>query len=247
MFSATDYDKLQQIMAESTEKKELLCRLLESHQMELRTISHEIRNPLTLVYSTLQLIESQHPETASFKYWKELREDIEYMKQLLEELSSYNNGERLEPEPVNMVTFLKTLSLSFASSLTDTNIEFTSRISPTLPVVHMDPVKMKQVLLNLLGNARDAVLMCPEKSCPAIVLDSCITDSKIQLSISDTGCGISREHLSTVFEPFVTHKPNGTGLGLAIAKRIIQAHQGNIFVTSEVGDGTVFTITFPIQ
>ena len=57
MFTATDYDKLQQIMKESPEKKELLTRLLESHKTEISTISHEIRNPLTLIYSTLQMIE----------------------------------------------------------------------------------------------------------------------------------------------------------------------------------------------
>ena len=96
MFSTTDYDKLQQIMTESPEKKELLSQLLETHRMDISTISHEIRNPLTLVYSTLQLIESQHPEVCTFSHWDHLRQDIEYMKLLLEELSSYNNGERLE-------------------------------------------------------------------------------------------------------------------------------------------------------
>ena len=83
MFSTTDYDKLQQIMSESPEKKDLLSRLLTSHQMTISTISHEIRNPLTLVYSTLQLIESQHPEVSTFRYWPDLKQDIEYMKNIL--------------------------------------------------------------------------------------------------------------------------------------------------------------------
>lgn len=61
MFSETDFDKLQQIMEESPEKREILQRLLDSHQMTISAISHEIRNPLTLIYSTLQLISSQHP------------------------------------------------------------------------------------------------------------------------------------------------------------------------------------------
>lgn len=95
MFSATDYDKLQQIMEESSDKKELLTRLLESHRMEVSAISHEIRNPLTLVYSTLQLIEAQHPEVLDFCHWDSMHQDIEYMTQLLSELSSYNNGEKL--------------------------------------------------------------------------------------------------------------------------------------------------------
>ena len=90
MFTTTDYDNLRQIMAESPEKKELLTRLLASHKMEISTISHEIRNPLTLVYSMLQMIETAHPEVSTFKHWSDLHQNIEYMNQLLEELSSYN-------------------------------------------------------------------------------------------------------------------------------------------------------------
>ena len=122
MFSTTDYDKLHQIMAESPQKKELLTRLLESHRMDISTISHEIRNPLTLVYSTLQLIESQHPEVLTFPHWEGMRQDIEYMKQLLEQLSSYNNGGRLECASTDARTFLRKIALSFASTLVDSQI-----------------------------------------------------------------------------------------------------------------------------
>ena len=69
MFTQTDYDKLKQIMEESPDKKALLTKLLETHRLELSSLSHEIRNPLTLVYSTLQLIESSHPEVLGFKHW----------------------------------------------------------------------------------------------------------------------------------------------------------------------------------
>jgi nitrogen-specific signal transduction histidine kinase len=74
-------------MDESPEKKELLSHLLTSHQMTLSMISQEIRNPLTLIYSTLQLIEAQHPEVTSFKYWSDIHHDIDYMILLLDELS----------------------------------------------------------------------------------------------------------------------------------------------------------------
>ena len=117
MFTKSDYESLQQIMEESPEKKELLTRLLASHQMTLSSISHEIRNPLTLVYSTIQLMESKHPQVTNIPYWSDLRNDIEYMKLLLEELSSYNNGEFLSLSTIDTDTFFKTLALSFASSM----------------------------------------------------------------------------------------------------------------------------------
>lgn len=154
MFTTTDYDNLRQIMAESPEKKELLTRLLASHKMEISTISHEIRNPLTLVYSMLQMIETAHPEVSTFKHWSDLHQNIEYMNQLLEELSSYNNGERLNVSQIETNSFLKTLVLSFASSLVDTDIVFTSKISPRLPRINGDSIKLRQLLLNLLRNEK---------------------------------------------------------------------------------------------
>lgn len=247
MFSTTDYDKLQQIMAESPEKKELLTRLLESHRMDISTISHEIRNPLALVYSTLQLIESQHPEVSSFNHWEEMRQDIEYMKLLLEQLSSYNNSERLECATTDTRTFLRKIALSFASTLVDSHIEFTSKIPPTLPSINIDAMKMKQVLLNLLKNAQDAVHSCPEKNNAAISLAAAFQDQHVVITISDTGCGIAPEDLSTIFEPFITHKQDGTGLGLAIARRITAAHHGSLAVESTLGIGTVFTLALPVQ
>ena len=69
MFTESDYEKLHQIMAESPEKEALLTRLLHSHRMDISTISHEIRNPLTLIYSTLQMIESSNPEVLNIRHW----------------------------------------------------------------------------------------------------------------------------------------------------------------------------------
>lgn len=249
MFTESDYDKLQQIMDETPEKKELLAKLLKSHQMDISTISHEVRNPLTLVYSTLQLIESEHPEVRSFNHWSDLRSDIEYMKQLLEELSSYNNSSMLTLAQIHSDTFLKALALSFATSLIDTDIEFTSHIEPDLPVFTGDQIKLREVLLNLLKNARDAV--CESEYSghdkPQIILDTTSTDTDIIIKVSDNGYGIPHTNLETIFEPFITYKKDGTGLGLAIANRIARMHGGSLTAVSAPGIRTTFTLTLPIQ
>jgi signal transduction histidine kinase len=65
--------------------------------------------------------------------------------------------------------------------------------------------------------------------------------------IQDNGCGISTEHIANIFDPFITYKKNGTGLGLAIASRIIKAHHGTIQVSSDLGVGTTFTLSLPIE
>lgn len=236
-----DYEQLQLLMDEKPENRVLIQKLLDSHQYTISKISHEIRNPLALVYSTLQLIESQHPETLTFKHWKEMHEDIEFMTTLLQELSAYNNGERIHSDTFSSYSFFSRICLSFAASCIDSGIEFTSRLSPTLPDITGDKIKLQEVFLNLLQNSKDAI-----PSNGSIRLEVFTEDANLKILISDTGCGIPDEHLEDIFEIFVTHKSGGTGLGLAIAKRTIQAHHGSITVESKVGKGTRFTILLPL-
>lgn len=240
-FTSNDYEQLQQLMNERPENRALIQKLLDDQQYTISKISHELRNPLTLISSTIQLIEAQHPETASYKYWGSLRGDLEYMSQLLAELSTYNNSERLHTETFSSLEFLQHICLSFAASCTDTDIEFTSKLPDTLPPVTGDRVKLQEVILNLLRNAKDAV-----GSLGTIRLLAGTSENDLTIQISDNGCGIPSEHLETIFDAFVTYKSGGTGLGLAIAKRVVEAHGGTISVSSVPGQGTAFLIKLPI-
>lgn len=252
MFSESDFDRLRQIMEESPEKQELLQRLLDSHQMTISAISHEIRNPLTLIYSNLQLISSQHPDVSGYKQWNQLMQDVEYTNTLLEELSAFNNGSRLNLSVIDASSFFRAVSLSFAVSISNTGIEFTSRIAPTLPEVRCDTVKIRQAVLNLLQNARDGALKQRARTAK-IRLEVFETDQKnasppfLCIKVIDNGSGIPPEYTESIFQPFVTYKDGGTGLGLAIANRIARAHKGSLTVSSVPDQLTVFTLTFPIQ
>ena len=117
----------------------------------------------------------------------------------------------------------------------------TSKICPSIQQITGDKIKLQEVFRNLLKNAFDAT--APNKS---IYLDASLQDKNIIVSIRDTGVGISSEQLENIFEPFVTYKKNGTGLGLAISKRIVDAHGGNLVLTSEENKGTTVTVTLPI-
>ena len=206
----------------------------------LSKFSHELRNPLTAVYSTLQLMESQHPEVKEFKYWSCLASDIEYMNRLLADLSNFSKSEKLQTELFALDELLKEISLSFAASVVNSKVEYTSKISPSVGQITGDKTKLQEVFLNLLKNAYDAA--CPNKT---VFLDASTVGESVVISVRDTGCGISEEQLSTIFEPFVTYKKNGTGLGLPICDHIIKAHGGTITVTSTVGVGTIFEVTLP--
>lgn len=241
-FTSNDYEQLQQLMNESPENRALIQKLLDSHQYTISKISHELRNPLTLISSTLQLIEAQHPEVASYKYWDSMRGDLEFMGKLLTELSTYNNSERLHTETFSSLEFLQKICLSFAASCSDTEIMFTSKLPDSLPPVSGDRVKLQEVILNLLKNAKDAV-----GSHGTIRLFAETAENHLTIQISDNGCGIPSEHLETIFDAFVTYKSGGTGLGLSIAKRVVEAHGGNISVSSVTGQGTTFFIKLPIS
>ena len=203
----------------------------------LNRFSHELRNPLTTLYSTVQLIELKHPEAKSFPYWSTLTYDIESINQLLDEFSSFAKSERLNLTTFDFRTFLEQLSLSFAASIAHSNVTYTCKIDSSITQITGDKTKLQEVFLNLLKNAFEASQ--PNQS---IFFTALQEKNTILLSIRDTGCGISSERLHTIFSPFVTYKKNGTGLGLSICKHIIEAHGGTITVVSRIDVGTTFTI-----
>ncbi len=213
---------------------------LEQQNTELRfalsRLSHEIRNPLSLVSSELQLISSKYPEIADLEYFDNIRENLDYMTDLLEELSVYNNARRLSLIPVSPTEYLTRVADSARPTLDYLGIMLETHISKNLPVIPLDQIKMRQALLNLLRNARQAI----QHEHGRITFTANHIPRGIRITISDNGCGMSEEEKQDIFLPFVTHKKNGTGLGLAITRQIIDAHGGNIQVESVPGTGTTF-------
>ena len=207
----------------------------------LSKFAHELRNPLTTVYSTLQFIEGQHPEVRDFKYWSNLANDLEYMNYLISELSDFSKSERLNLSTFSLKHLLEYVCLSFASTAANSEIQFTSKICPSINQITGDKTKIQEVFFNLLKNAFDAAK--PNKS---VYFEAELLEDKFLFTVKDTGRGIKEEHLPTIFDPFVTYKKGGTGLGLAICKNIVKAHGGIITVESVVNEGTTFWVYLPL-
>lgn len=239
MMHNIDINKMNKLMEENKDTKQIISQLLENHQTTVSTIAHEIRNPLTLVSSALQMIQVQHPEARDFSHWKQTMDDIEFMQQLLDELSTFNNGNTLHYSVFSIEHLLKNISISFAISLDEkeSDIEFSSSIPTNLGKFTGDKIKLEEVFLNILRNAEEAV-----ETKGNIFLSAIRKKDVLLIQVKDNGCGIPKEHLESIFEPFKTYKKEGTGLGLSLSKRIIEAHGGTISVTSQKGQGTVFTI-----
>jgi signal transduction histidine kinase len=114
-------------------------------------------------------------------------------------------------------------------------------LSRQLPKGRFDPAQIKQVLVNLVKNAMQAMTKGG-----TLALSTGSTPDALWLSVSDTGCGIPSDHLARIFEPFYTTKQKGTGLGLMIVDRILRDHGGKVDVHSIVGKGTTFTVWLPL-
>ena len=241
MLKNNERQQLEKFIETNPELSDIVSKVLESYKFNMSKFSHELRNPITLINSSLQLIESQHPEVKTFKFWNETMADIQYVRYLLDELSAYNQSDTMNMSEFNINELMDTI----CSSIRNDNCGLstvTCTYNNSLPMIIGDAVKLRQVITNLLKNAKDAIN--PENGLIHVHIKNEDLDH-ILITITDNGCGIPLEYQSTIFEPFVTYKSNGSGLGLSICKNIIEAHQGTIHFDSQVNKGTTFYITIP--
>lgn len=209
--------------------------------MNIAQISHEIRNPLTLINCTLQLLDCRYPQLKSDDLWIQLTNDVDYLRQLTLSLSDLNRCSHVAFAPVNMNQMLSSIARQYLILAQNQGKHLSAVIPDELPVIACDELKIHQALINLIKNAFEAT-----QSGDTVELCAKATAKRLIISIKDTGIGISQENLPKIFQPFVTEKQGGTGLGLAITKKIIAAHKGSIQVYSREGIGTKFILSLPI-
>ena len=214
----------------------------EEFEFMLSKVSHEIRNPVTLINSFLQLMATKYPQVEQFDYWEDIQENMEFLIDLLNELSKYNNSFRLNKEVIDMNTYLESVANSMRPTLTYLNITLNYEVASELPSMEVDKTKLRETILNIIRNASEAI---PSEGTISICAQK--KQNQLLLTITDNGCGIPEEYLPTLFDPFVAHKKEGTGLGLAIAKQVVEAHGGTIHVTSRPGQGSSFQISLPVN
>lgn len=220
----------------------LYQELLSQHQFMMSQISHEIRNPVTLINSFLQILGKQHPELASEDCWNKIMENMEFLKSLLSDFSQFNNSGRTTMQETNIVHLFHDILESVTPVYRSLGIELILKKETAIPTFLADKTKIRQLILNLLRNAREAIgtggtIVCTLKS----------DGNSVTISIRDTGPGIPDAYQKDLFEPFITHKQEGTGLGLAICRRIAEAHEGSISFSSAPEKGTEFTVVFPVK
>ena len=208
----------------------------------LSTFSHEIRNPLALITSEMQMLSDSQPQLCFNEHWDNIMENLNYIRELLDELSRYQNAGHISLVQTDLSICLDRITSSFRPALDYLGISFETDIPRDLPQISLDQTKIRQALFNLLRNAQEAIQHAHGK---IQIAASAVSDG-IQITVHDNGCGMTARQTEQIFFPFVTYKPGGTGLGLAVTRQIIEAHHGTLRVESVPGEGTTFYILLPL-
>lgn len=206
---------------------------------EYQKIIHEIKNSVCVIGSSLQLIQKQHPEITSFRYWTDVMSDISQLNHIFSEIAAARLCDNLHMELVHTADFLNDIKQR-TNSLFSKDIICSLTLAESLPDINIDSFCMTHALLNLIKNAVESI-----SSTGTVWINAFQKKDRLMITVTDNGCGISQEDLSRLFTPQHSSKENGSGLGLAITKQIVTSHQGIITCDSTLGKGTSFTISLP--
>ncbi|MGB9631906.1 MAG: two-component system sensor histidine kinase NtrB [Chloroflexaceae bacterium] len=213
------------------------------------SVAHEINNPLYAARNSLYLIEQDLPPDAPQRgYLSIAQQELGRIARIITRMRDFYRPSRSELASTNINSILRETLELVQTHLRHGRITTTTNFDPDLPLTVAHADQLRQVFLNIILNACDAMPRGGElRVTTQLIKARQEAPDTIGVIISDTGVGIAPEHRPHLFEPFYTTKPQGTGLGLAISAHIVTQHGGRITVESEVGKGTTFTILLPVN
>ncbi len=249
---------LADLSAVAIEKGRLLARVVDMEE-KLRAserlsalgllaaeIAHEIRNPLTVMQMLFHaLMESLQLDATSQRDAELIGEKMRQMNRILDQVLSFARSSEPTKESVRAQQLFDDVFLLTRHKLQQQGIDVRSTVPDDFPLLRADHEQVEQVLLNLILNAADAM---PEGG----VLRLSAAEEEFEgerylvLAVRDNGQGMTPDQVDNLFAPFLTYKDSGTGIGLAIVKKIMENHQGKVVVESKLGQGSKFTLLFPI-
>ena len=229
-------------ITERKQAEQAMARLAEIGELAAMIV-HEVRNPLTTVLLALTALRGSELPKRNQQHLALAVEDAERLQRLLDEILLYAKQQILRCSEVELNGFIPDLieSLKTVSGIAERNIQFASSLSPTWILGDRD--KLKQVFINLIRNACEAIEPGETITCR---LEPGTDNSRICISVHNGGDPIPAEVLTKLGTPFFTTKPSGNGLGLAIVRRIVEAHQGELLIQSELNTGTIISIQLPL-
>ncbi|MBI5848919.1 MAG: PAS domain-containing protein [Nitrospirae bacterium] len=235
------------LIQDVTEMKKMEDQIIHSEKLAsigrlAAGIAHEIGNPLTSIFSFVQILREMEEEAFKKESLDTMYFHIKRISDILKQLSGFSKMPAGEHKSGHVNEFIEASLNLIQYDKKAKDVTVVKELSTDLPEVIMDGNQLAQVIVNLTLNAIDAM---PDGG--TITIRSFTKNSDVIIQIQDTGIGISKEDVTKIFDPFYTTKEKGTGLGLAVSYDIIKKMNGTLSVESETGKGTVFTITMPYK
>jgi signal transduction histidine kinase/HAMP domain-containing protein len=230
----TEQEKAQEFIHQS-EKLRLVGQLAAG-------AAHEIRNPLTVIYGFMQLLQQRLSEEERNQYYLPMiLQEIERVNLIVTEFLLLSKPSCPNYREVTLHDVLSSILPLMKAEATLHGIEVIDRYERDVRL-HVDVEQMKQIILNLMKNSIEAM-----KQGGLLTLESRHDETHVYISVRDTGEGIPAEYLNRIFEPFFSLKEEGTGLGLPITRRMVENHGGELKIDSKPGVGTEIVISLPIH
>jgi two-component system NtrC family sensor kinase len=215
-------------------------------------VAHEINNPLTgiLTYTHMLLRRKDIGEDIRSDL-QTIAEATERVRKIVKGLLDFSRQTKLDPEPTDVNRLVRSSIALLENQALIRGVDLNCEPGEGLPMVTLDRSRLQSVLLNIIINAFDATKPGDTITVTTTMIVSTGNPDRkeVEISVTDTGCGIPPENLDRLFDPFFTTKEvgQGTGLGLAVSYGIVERHGGTIRVQSKVGQGSTFTIQLPVQ
>lgn len=234
-------------MAESLEKKEQLeehlqrAEKLASLGQLISGVAHEIRNPLGIIRGTVQLMEKNFKNVEGLdEYVRIVKEQSDRENKVIQELLDYARPSKQLMMQMNINNLINSILFFTNKYIQDNHVKVNLKLDDLLPQTMMDCDKIKQVFVNIIINACEAM-----ENGGTLTIETKKDDKWVKTFFKDTGTGMDDTQMKNMFNPYYTTKPKGTGLGLAISNGIVEMQGGYIEVKSIKGEGSIFVVALP--
>lgn len=205
-------------------------------------VAHEIRNPLTSMKGYAEFLLEDETNEQRKEFVEIILDEIERVNTIVEDFMVLSKPKAVKLEDKDIITIIQTVLSLLEYEARKKNVRMMFEASEEVITIECDEDRLKQVFLNFVKNGIEAMPDGGELTVKVLVVNG-----QIHISIKDTGVGIPEEKLKKIGEPFYTTKKSGNGLGLMVSFKIIESHNGKVFIESEINKGTTFNIILPAK
>lgn len=249
MENATLYRRLEENFAVTTQElrvtqaKLIRTERLASMSNLVQGVAHEIRNPVTTIGGFARRIKKDLGDSRKVeKYVDIILDETARLENIVKRVHDFTETQAFSPTLEKIEPIAEGVLNSAAPLANQLGVRVVKEIAPDLPPVRLDPSQISMALSSIVENALEAM---PQGG--TLTLKALREDRFLVLTIRDTGCGIPKEQLTSIYDPFVTSKSKGVGLGLTLVHQVISNHHGDIRITSELQKGTLVTLRLPMD